>query len=378
MRAVWHRSGAISDCDDPASDDLAIAAICGVTTDPPWQDFVRLLRAEHDASHANIIFRRADLQQTVMTYDFAPEVLAAGDPGALYRPAEDPIPYYRLDPFRVHAIEDFTGGDDAHPFVARFLAPLRMRSLLIVRVVADNRLQAWLSLTHPQADALGREHRAGLARAARLFAPALALFGAWKEVSDQRDAYARVLRARATRVLRIDQTGRVIEPDPQTAAWIAEEPALTIDGGHLRATAAADRTRLEAALSGIVAGRAEEALLAIGGGDSQVIELLVYRVSEPYEPVWANATRAIVYVRAGGREALPSPQRMRTRFGLSRREAALALLLTRGLTTAQAAQDLGISELTARAYLRQIFGKTGVSRQADLIREIQASIAAVA
>ena len=88
--------------------------------------------------------------------------------------------------------------------------------------------------------------------------------------------------------------------------------------------------------------------------------------------------RAILYLRAEGRETLPSPQRIATLFGLSRREAALALLLTRGLTVSQAAQDLGISVMTARAYLRQVFHKTGLSRQADLIRQVQASIAAIA
>ena len=79
-----------------------------------------------------------------------------------------------------------------------------------------------------------------------------------------------------------------------------------------------------------------------------------------------------------GRETLPSPQRLRLKFGLTRREAALAILLSRGLTLGQAATDLGISEQTARAYLRQIFQKAGVSRQADLVRQVFGSIGAIA
>ena len=64
-------------------------------------------------------------------------------------------------------------------------------------------------------------------------------------------------------------------------------------------------------------------------------------------------------------------------FGLSRREAMLASLLAGGLTVAEAALDLGISEQTARTYLRQVFEKTGVTRQTELVRKIQASIASI-
>lgn len=358
-------------------DELAAAAMRGVTSDPPWQVFVHLLRVHFGGNHANLIFRRADHARPFMTADYAPEVSALGDPSASYRFADDPISYYRMAPLRVHAIEDFTACDPAHPFVARFLAAFRMRSLMIVRVTAENGLQAWLSVTHSTPDAFDAVSRAEFARIAQMFAPALALFGAWREASDQRDAYARVLRARATGMLRIDQTGRVLSPDVATRAWLSAEPALALEDGRLRACDPSDARRFGAALSRILAGDSEEELLGIDTEDGRRIELLIYRISEATEPAWAHATRAIVYLRAEGRETLPSPQRIATLFGLSRREAALALLLTRGQTLAQAAQDLGIAVMTARSYLRQVFRKTGVARQADLIRQIQASIAAV-
>ena len=104
---------------------------------------------------------------------------------------------------------------------------------------------------------------------------------------------------------------------------------------------------------------------------------MIFPVSETFDPAWTSATRAIIYVRVAGREIPPTPQRIRKLFGLSRREAALAILITQGLTLAQASEHLGVSNQTARTYLRQIFQKTGVTRQAELIRQIQASIASV-
>jgi len=55
-------------------------------------------------------------------------------------------------------------------------------------------------------------------------------------------------------------------------------------------------------------------------------------------------------------------------FGLSAVETSLAVHLVAGLTIGVAAQLMRIKEQTARAYLKQVFGKTGATRQADLVR----------
>jgi DNA-binding CsgD family transcriptional regulator len=64
-------------------------------------------------------------------------------------------------------------------------------------------------------------------------------------------------------------------------------------------------------------------------------------------------------------------------FGLSVAEAALARRLSSGLTVIQAAQDLGVSRNTVRTQLKSIFAKLGVRTQAQLIRRILQSPAAL-
>lgn len=49
-------------------------------------------------------------------------------------------------------------------------------------------------------------------------------------------------------------------------------------------------------------------------------------------------------------------------------EARLTRLLAEGHLLAEAAAQLKISKLTARTHLRNVFGKTGVGRQTDLVR----------
>jgi DNA-binding CsgD family transcriptional regulator len=51
------------------------------------------------------------------------------------------------------------------------------------------------------------------------------------------------------------------------------------------------------------------------------------------------------------------------------------VLLGGGLTLDEAAEELSISRNTARAHLRSIFTKTGVSRQTMLVRLIVTSLA---
>ena len=61
---------------------------------------------------------------------------------------------------------------------------------------------------------------------------------------------------------------------------------------------------------------------------------------------------------------------------LSPAQARLAALLYDGVSIRDAAEQLGITEGSARQYLRRIFAKTGTNRQVDLIRKIARTVAA--
>ena len=63
------------------------------------------------------------------------------------------------------------------------------------------------------------------------------------------------------------------------------------------------------------------------------------------------------------------------RFELSPAQAQLATLLYGGASVKQAAVKLGITEGSARQYLKKVFEKTGVKRQLDLIRAIEGALA---
>ena len=77
--------------------------------------------------------------------------------------------------------------------------------------------------------------------------------------------------------------------------------------------------------------------------------------------------RALVVLTTIGGRARPAPAPLMSLFGLTPAEARLASTLAGGLDPARAAQEIGVSRVTARNQLRTIFAKTGTHRQSELV-----------
>jgi len=110
----------------------------------------------------------------------------------------------------------------------------------------------------------------------------------------------------------------------------------------------------------------------------------VMRVAETFRDQYVErlADRIVVLdhgrVVGSGTPAELSAEAVQQFFGLTRKEAALALRLAAGRSLLEAARDQGISLNTARAHLRAIFAKTGIDRQSRLVGALLKSAARVA
>jgi DNA-binding CsgD family transcriptional regulator len=85
-----------------------------------------------------------------------------------------------------------------------------------------------------------------------------------------------------------------------------------------------------------------------------------------------------VFIRDPQQAAEPPQQVISRLYGLTPTEASLAMLLANGLNLDEAAAELSVSRNTARAHLRAVFAKTGVTRQSGLVRLILNSVASFA
>lgn len=106
------------------------------------------------------------------------------------------------------------------------------------------------------------------------------------------------------------------------------------------------------------------------------VDFLIRSVSasNPYEGIVGASV--IVYVSDLNDDDRLAPEAFVARlFGLTSSEAFLTTMLANGFTLSEAAGKLGITENTVRGYAKNIFAKTGVSRQSDLVRLILKSVA---
>ena len=94
-------------------------------------------------------------------------------------------------------------------------------------------------------------------------------------------------------------------------------------------------------------------------------------------PQWSEGSRrpaVALLIRDPERRTEASREIVRRLFDLTPAEASLALALADGLTLDEAAERLEIRKNTARAHLRAIFAKIGVTRQTTLVRTLLSSV----
>jgi len=157
---------------------------------------------------------------------------------------------------------------------------------------------------------------------------------------------------------------------------MAEGGEIDGRGGKLVARRPID----DAALQRLIAGAVETARghSCDGGGSMALAKrasprpyaVLVAPVPERVAPL-SLAAPAVVVLLTDPDHAPETPARLLRRvYGLTRKEAQLALALAAGATLADAAKGLRIAEGTARRHLAAIFARTGIHRQSELMRLI--------
>jgi DNA-binding CsgD family transcriptional regulator len=82
---------------------------------------------------------------------------------------------------------------------------------------------------------------------------------------------------------------------------------------------------------------------------------------------WNADARAVLFVMEPDSASGLEQMVLIKTFQLTRREAALASLLARGIDLSDTASRLGIGIGTARGYLKEVLAKTGTHRQAELV-----------
>jgi DNA-binding NarL/FixJ family response regulator len=176
-----------------------------------------------------------------------------------------------------------------------------------------------------------------------------------------------------TGVVVVDQDGKVVFTNRQGAEFLAARDGLSIGTNGLVRTS---KPRETAELTHLIK-------ISTEGGQTNVPHALsVSRedsdralsvVVAPLPSSGLGQKVAVLLVSAPERQKLPSPETVSRLFDLTDAESRLAIALGEGHRIEDAADRMGITISSARTYLKRIFSKTDVTRQAELVRLLLAA-----
>jgi DNA-binding CsgD family transcriptional regulator/PAS domain-containing protein len=172
----------------------------------------------------------------------------------------------------------------------------------------------------------------------------------------------------------IDRKGQMLLSNAAGQAILDEEDGLYRSGAYLRASdpAAERRLRLLIAEPGPVPTKLPPVVALPRGGERRPLLLSVMPIRRA--PADTADASAVIYVFNPDLDVRALLAPVAQTYRLSPAEARLLALIANGDSVAEAASELNVKEQTVRAYLKNIFVKTGTTRQADLVRVVLTSL----
>jgi DNA-binding CsgD family transcriptional regulator len=353
--------------------DLILPLFDAAGESPPFRTFLERLQRRTKAHHLNIVIRAG---QEISEFYVGPDMRRRANEHAEQEFALlDKINYDRLRPGRVYSAEEFLQADPAQTARrAEYMRSLGIADERVVRVLADVNVSAWLimSRTSPctaQDSALlsalapyvGRTLRTMLALDRERLAGDLSLDGLGRAGSSwiALDGEARVVDATEAAAEALGAAGISLRIGARIGA-IAPRIEQELAAAAAEFSARSDAPSRTVVLS--AEPRIEALLTPAGDGRTTVL----------------SAPAMIAYLRWA---RSPSPDRaaqFAVLFGLAGREAELAVALADGYSLSEAAEELGLTIETTRNYSKRLYAKLGVRGQAEVVRLVGESVAALA
>ena len=259
-------------------------------------------------------------------------------------------------------------------FYNEWLRPQGLHHRLCAVVRRDGGSAVYLSVMRPPAkEAFGPEE---IARARPLLPhleQAVRLHRRLTLLQMERDAAQHALDLLPTGILLVDDRSKVVVANRRAEEILEAGDGLTVRGGAVRAVDETDRLRtMVAGAVRTAQGRATTpggALTVSRRSAKRPLSVLVSPMRGSCDLLGAaGPALAAVLVVDPEQPVNVDEERLCQLYGLTRVEARLAWQIAQGKSVEEAAAALRIAVNSARTYLKRIFDKTGVHRQAELVR----------
>lgn len=352
----------------------------GVFEEPLWGGFLRRLQEVTKADYAALTFRPPGkpLNQVVHLYAGAasPPLVSQLYHEQLHE--ADPLPYYNLEEGRPYALHEMLrAGEPGHDrYLAEIIAPSGMNAMRMMRVREASGVHGWLHITRKAGD-FARGDAALLEALAPYLRTALRSFVALEQERFNAAMAGEAIRRLAFGWFTLDANGHILDSDREAEMLLARAESLGRNArGRLTVRPRALEQEIAVALRALAADARARPRAIIINRDPWLDMLLmpVHKtgISAKPDPV------AIAYVHGDNWSSADRCEQLAELFLLLPSEARLALALSRGMSIAEAAAELGLTVETARNYSKKIYSKLGARGQPDLVRIILRSVLAIA
>ena len=369
--------------------DLLDKLYLGADEKDPWQAFLDALRDILDLQYATLLLRTPSPSDSGLLFN------AGGDAQATLLDGSENIyteNYFALDPLvNLPFGEVVTLGDVIPPgkllgsdYYQLFLQPFEIAHSAGIDLQDDQGKRFCLRMTRspgqPDFTELEKTY-------VELLAPhlkrAVSLGVKLHQLDSEHQVYVQSMSRRLIGIAHLDKDGQILHLNRAAKDLLEEKDGIHQQHRHLQIKNGDLNDRFK--------GYVDEALQAQRDNTRLPMNAIaVPRISaQPdYEVVIkplpvdrhfeAEGTpRLMIFIQAPEKNMVVSVRLFMHLYGLTVSEATLAIILAEGKTMDEVSADLGVTKNTARAHLRAIFAKTGVTQQSMLVSLVLKSLASV-
>ncbi|GAA4883809.1 helix-turn-helix transcriptional regulator [Ferrimonas pelagia] len=354
----------------------------GLEDDIPWKQFLRQLQDTMGAKFATFILRPP-------SHELDGLILSTG------RPTQDAMAsynkhFYALDPFvgvpsgHVVTLDEFIPEHEreSSEFFRLYLAPLDVYHIVGTDIITPDGATCSLRISRGQDGApFAADDKALL----KMFIPhierAVKIHMQLNRIETERKLYAGAVDQLAVGTIILDEKGKVLQTNQVAQELLADKDGLKLVNGTLQVGSSRDtltfRQMIKHATEALHHHRpgVVEALRIQRASGASDLGIVVRSIPSADWNEGKQQPAVVLFVSDPDRKSRAPQEVVKALFDFTPAESHLAMLLANGLTLDEASEELSISRNTARAHLRSIFSKTGVTRQTMLVRLILRSVA---
>lgn len=252
-----------------------------------------------------------------------------------------------------------------HPYYQEFLGPIRMPGFVGIKVAAEESLWSFALMRSKVGDRFSLDEKRKLAILSQRLSSAAAVSRALGFAASS--AALEAFEISGSAVVLLSGRGEVITANPSAERLLGN--GIRITRRRLVAEDPVATAMLDRALHKLLwspSGAALSPPVALPRRARSPLLAYPLKLSNWSENPFANGKALIVLVDPDKRSRPPEDALQRG-FGLTVAEARLAARMAAGDALEIAASEQGIAKETARYHLKNVFAKTGVRRQAELV-----------